>query len=436
MKIRIPTPPFIFKSIGYWKHGLSYALIIICFGCQELEEQAPSSDIQAEIENDIHFISADQAEMIASTLQLPVVTSSKSQLTSSSRGGFELTELGTREIEDISSHLDDNGKALYHIINYKEDGFVIISADDRFAPVLAFSYFNSISATPKEETKEGLGDWYNYHKEVIEYVRENPESEVSQGEGSTTNNRENLWDPCAIQRQLTVENLSTDPCDPNGGGGCQDQFTQVGPLLSTQWDQDCGYNQLMPVLSCSPHCGRAYAGCVPVAMAQVMRFHEHPQGYNYSSMPNFSGNIHNAQLIVDIFNGFPSSQQSLFCWGTAIDPYVPQGYGQNFASLFTNSFGYSSATRAVYNGQSVRRNIDSGKPVILDGTGTFGHMWVADGYLRGVYCSGQTLLKLHMNWGWGGIGNGYFNYDNFTVTTPTGTRSFNQNKYMVFNITP
>jgi hypothetical protein len=66
----------------------------------------------------------------------------------------------------------------------------------------------------------------------------------------------------------------------------------------------------------------------------------------------------------------------------------------------------------------------------------FGHMWVADGYLRAVYCSGQTLLKLHMNWGWGGQGNGLFNYDNFSITVNGTTHSFNNNKLMVFNIIP
>ncbi|MBW3470210.1 hypothetical protein [Arthrospiribacter ruber] len=58
-------------------------------------------------------------------------------------------------------------------------------------------------------------------------------------------------------------------------------------------------------------------------------------------------------------------------------------------------------------------------------------------YLRGVFCSGQSLLKLHMNWGWGGLGNGLFSYNNWTVTLPTGqTFNFNNNKTMVFNIIP
>lgn len=215
--------------------------------------------------------------------------------------------------------------------------------------------------------------------------------------------------------------------------GCQDQYTQVGPLLNTIWNQGCGYNQLMPTITCNPGapCGRAFAGCVPVAMAQVMRFHTHPGGYNYGNMPNNAGNIHNATLMTDIFNAFPANQRSITCTATGISSTA------NFASVFNNSFGYSSATQGAFNPITVRSNINQGRPVILAGSGgTGGHMWVTDGYLRGVFCSGQTLLKLHMNWGWGGNGNGLFNYDNFSITVNGTTHSFNNNKLMVFNIIP
>lgn len=42
-----------------------------------------------------------------------------------------------------------------------------------------------------------------------------------------------------------------------------------------------------------------------------------------------------------------------------------------------------------------------------------------------------------MNWGWGGRGNGLFNYNNWTVTPQAGqTFNFNNNKIMVYNIFP
>lgn len=138
----------------------------------------------------------------------------------------------------------------------------------------------------------------------------------------------------------------------------------------------------------------------------------------------------------DAFNAFPSDQQKVTCTGTGID-YDDDG---RYANAFTNSFGYSSAIQGSFDAMIVRNNLNLARPVVLGGGGSngtwFGHMWVTDGYLRGVYCSGQSLLKLHMNWGWGGTGNGFFNYGNFSVTINGTTRSFNNNKYMVYNIIP
>lgn len=414
-------------------------LFLFLIGCQEIETLPVDL---VENENDIHYVDINQATMIASTIEFPVKSSPKRKSEKGISKRFEIELLGSKKIKESFSTLGKDNKAVYHTINYEEGGFVIIAGDNRIPPIMAFSYDNSLPIEENTEYPEGLLDWFKTQKEWVEFVRENDFSDLKNGEELDYFPEANLWDPCPIQRLIYSENMSYDPCDPNGGGGCEDQYTQVGPLLATTWDQGCdltsgnGYNQLMPNLSCSPQCGRAYAGCVPVAIAQVMRYHSHPQGYNYANMPNNAGNINNATLIADIFNAFPSSQQTISCSGTGITAYVPGGFGTNFSSLFTSSFGYSSAIRAQYDFALVRGNLNLGRPVILDGDGTFGHMWVTDGYLRAVFCSGQTLLKLHMNWGWGGDGNGFFNYDNFTVTTSTGTKSFNQDKYMVYNIIP
>ena len=372
--------------------------------------------------------------MIAGTIEFP--SKQKKSLKNTNRIDSDFTVFETKKIKESKSPVGKDGKALFHIINFEEGGFVIISADDRLLPILAFSYDNPMPFTEEHEYPEGLKDWYSNQKEFVEFIRDNPEAEISQGDFVSSTARINYWDPCPIQRQITPENLSVDPCDPNGGG-CQDQYTQVGPLMNTIWDQVCGYNQLMPTLTCNPQvpCGRAFAGCVAVAIAQVMRYHTHPGNYNYGNMPNNAGNIHNATLMTDIFNAFPTNQQIINCSGTGIK------YNNNhFASVFTNSFGYSSATQGSFDAAIVRGNLNQGRPVILGGGGsngtTFGHMWVTDGYLRTVFCSGQSLLKLRMNWGWGGNGNGLFNYDNFSVTVNGTTHSFNNNKYMVYNIIP
>lgn len=316
-------------------------LFLFLIGCQEIETL--QVDL-TEKENDIHYVDINQATMIASTIELPAKSSPKRKSEKAINNRFEVQLLGSKKIKESKSPLGKGNKALYHIINYEEGGFVIISADDRLSPIMAFSNDNPMPFTDEKEYPVGLTDWFINQKDLIEFIRDNPTAEISNQGNIPSNSKINFWDPCPIQRQIAPENLSYDPCDPEGGGGCEDQYTQVSALLSTQWDQVCGYNQFMPTLSCSPYCGRAYVGCVVVAMAQVMRYHAFPQGYNYTNMSNNSGNIHNATLMADIFNSFPSSEQIINCNGTGI-----RYDDSHYANAMTNSFGYSSATQGSYN---------------------------------------------------------------------------------------
>lgn len=107
-------------------------------------------------------------------------------------------------------------------------------------------------------------------------------------------------------------------------------------------------------------------------------------------------------------------------------------------------FGYSSADWANYNDQVVKSNVAEGRPVILSGSnGSVGHMWVCDGYKSIKYefnnCTGNTNLYLHMNWGWGGYGNGFFAYNDFNISDThdnINNTNYNKNVKMIYNIKP
>jgi len=83
---------------------------------------------------------------------------------------------------------------------------VILSADDRLSPILAFSYDNSMPLIGEHEFPEGLADWYSNQKELVEFIRDNPNAEVSQSGDIGSTSGINFWDPCAIQRQITPAN--------------------------------------------------------------------------------------------------------------------------------------------------------------------------------------------------------------------------------------
>lgn len=412
--------------------------ISILVGCQEMELVNVSKDIDAA---DTYYVDAVDATMIASVIEFPASAVDPKGAVSGKYERFDPKLLGTKTVKEVFSAPGKDNKSVFHIINYEEGGFVIIAGDKRTTPILAFSYENYFPVSANTEYPGGLADWAIMQKDFVELIRE---TDTALGAGLNEfliDPQSGLWNSCPIQRSITPLTSFSASCEP--GGGCQDQYTQVGPLMTTTWNQLCGFNQLMPEINCNPvsPCGRAFAGCVPVAMAQVMRYHTHPTGYNYLNMPNGVGNISTATLLRDIYDAFPANQKSINCGGTGISNNA------DYAGIMVNNFGYSSAARTGFNHTIVKSELTNLRPVILSGGSysgwwifqqlTQGHMWVTDGYMSVVYCSGQSLLKLHMNWGWqNGDGNGFYNYGNFSVTIGGNTLSFNDDKRMIYNIKP
>ncbi len=60
-------------------------------------------------------------------------------------------------------------------------------------------------------------------------------------------------------------------------------ISSIGPLCPTQWGQDNPFNTLCPAGNYSVN--HTPAGCVPVAIAQILYFWRFPGWYDYPSMP-------------------------------------------------------------------------------------------------------------------------------------------------------
>lgn len=206
-----------------------------------------------------------------------------------------------------------------------------------------------------------------------------------------------------------------------------------GPYLQTAWGQGCGYNSELAVLNCNVPCGKAYTGCVATSMAQIMRYHQYPSNFSWNSMLNNEGNYPIALLMKDIGKNVGMDYK---CDGSSANTE------SKVANAFKNNYGYSSANYADYNYQTVKTELDLGRPVILRGgrnTGWWifnqysdGHAWVCDGYMSCTDPCWGSMLQLHMNWGWDGSYNGYFSFNNFNPANYT----FNYKTGMVYNIKP
>lgn len=399
---------------------LIFTGMIICSSCQK-----DNLSNSANIRQNEYIVSEDVACIIAENLIIP---QEGEQLKLSSTNLKSSKSKKVKEIHSIPSEGKDN---ICYILNYEGGGFIILSADKRIMPILAFSD-SSEFFLDEDNTPSGAVAWLYNVKESIEEVR--IKNQIP--DKKTEKEWENLISPKMIEP------------DPND---CEDEFEQVGPLLTTLWHQGCGFNSLLKTESevgCTNlPCDRVYAGCVPIAMAQIMRFHQHPTTYNWSLMPNTYGSSETARLIKAIHDVLPVSYD---CDGTGVDK------DYNIANRLKSSFNYTYASQGSYNYETVKSNLRANKPVILSGgrdAGWWifhdyddGHMWVCDGFRRSKICmfddygnliGAVSYLYLHMNWGWyNGLANGWYAFNNFNPVVNGTTYTFNYQTKMGYNIKP
>ncbi|MHB0755334.1 C10 family peptidase [Polaribacter sp. M15] len=329
-----------------------------------------------------------------------------------------------RTPKDISEVKNDKNKTTFYVINYNEGGYILLSADKRTQPILGFSEKGEFIVNDNIYPI-GLKFWV---KDVKKRIGDIQDSDIKQSKKNKL-----AWEE--VQYALTTESRSAfaKVIDP----GCTNytETIQVGPLMSSSWRQNLGFNDALPSITCNSSNYQVLAGCVPIAMGQVMKFLEYPTNYNWSSMPLTTATTTTANFIKDIHNAiddeYPNSITYL-CGATGV------ASSANMGNVLKNQFNYSSADWANYNYFTVKTNLANNRPVILSGdNGSSGHMWVCEGYRQtSIYyddCTGVTFTPLfYMNWGWGSSYDGYFSYNNFDP----GNSNYNNNKKMIYNIIP
>ncbi|NHN25767.1 hypothetical protein FIA58_008780 [Flavobacterium jejuense] len=383
----------------------------ILFSCSNSDT---NDAVDKMIANDDFAVSKTVAEKIATDLLL---VNTAENLTNKSLKNATIKE--EKKIKSIIEVPDKDKKAAFFIINYEGGGFIILAGDKRSEPVLAFSETNEFDMN-SEFFPTGLVSWLYASKENIEKIR----SKNAKIDSQTEMQWENLQKGGAD----VVSYKIIEPEEPD----CTPYTIQKGPFLQTTWGQGCGYNSQTPSMTCGP-CSHAWTGCVATAMAQVMKYHQYPTSYSWSSMPNSYGTSTTATLMKNI--------------GTAVNMnYTCDGSGANtqneVASSFINDFGYSTASYGGYNYQTVKTQLGYNRPVILKGGrksgwwifGQYkdGHAWVCDGYLNYIDPCWGSMLKFNMNWGWDGTYNGWYSFNNFNP----GSNTFNYQTGMVYNIKP
>lgn len=317
-------------------------------------------------------------------------------------------------ITAFKSIAKDNIEFLY-VFNF-ENGFVITSTYDCFAPIIGYS---SSSSFPMENTPEIIQDWLSTYVDGMDNAIKNADVLV----------RDSKWD------EINNTNKSNN-------------IAGVLPLLTSRWNQGSSYNDSCPAHPAGPN-GRCYAGCVATAMGQVMYYYKHPQqgsGSSFYHHPhygdlavNYENSTYNWQQMGNVANTNSRGEISklLYHCGVSVDMnYTPSASG-SYTELAVNSlrnyFNYApeinfvsrSAMSSSFWRRLIIENLYQHKPVIYSGSGASGgHAWVCDGVNESLY--------FHMNWGWSGSGNGYFLLDELNI----GGSDFSAGQGAVVNIAP
>ena len=332
----------------------------------------------------------------------------------------ELTLKSPKKMAKAGSRISiKESEPQYYIYTARDNnGFVIVSGDDALPSIVGYSteYIGE-----NKEMPAVLIEWLNEYSLYVDEVRAG----------------------------------NTAPAQRSAKAG----KTAIAPMLQTSWDQTAPYNNLCPEISGQ----KTPTGCTATAMAQIMKFHEWPitpikavawesnitgktetidltkRTYNWSNMLNHYRNGYTAeqaqevaQLMVDVGKAIQSS-------------YSLNGTGSNeslAANALVNVFDYSKAicimkrtdfTEDEYV-QAIRENLSARRPVLYVGTGLNyqgGHAFVCDGI--------DANDLLHIDWGWNGAFNGYYDMTYMTpasIGTGGGTGTFNVAQSIIANIAP
>ena len=304
-----------------------------------------------------------------------------------------------------------------YIYNIGTQGFVMISGNTVLPPVLAWS--NQGRFPDLENAPENFSSWIRHYKEMIDFAVANdiaPEAKIQQ-----------QWDEAA-----------------QGIFGTRDIQT-VDPLISTHWNQDCFYNEYCPSTGWwgGGPCGHTYAGCVACAMAQIMKYWNHPaQGYGSHSYvhneygtqsANFGNTTYQwSQMPDELWYSNDAVATLMYHCGVSVNMnYSPSGsgaYSPDVETAYRTYFGYCGAkylSKTNYQEENwiamLKADLDLSHPVYYSGSSEIGgHAFVCDGY--------DSDDLFHFNFGWSGSGDGFYStYD---------VNGYNQYQAVVIHIYP
>ena len=283
-------------------------------------------------------------------------------------------------------------------------GFIIISGDDVFTPVIGYS---SEGRFELEGAPSNYRGFIQNYIDQIRYIRD--QCLVANQDIKAA------WD------ELSVDYVNIFQTEREG--------RDVAPLLISNWNQGSPYNLLCPEDPAGPG-GHTYVGCVATAMAQIMYYYRYPQvgTGNYCYWPpnndygeqcaDFGDTYYDWEGMnngIDHENPYPNAELQFHCAVSVDMQFSPGGsgaYSYMVPERLAQYWGYNEAQYHEKDWYSMnewiailKNEIDNGRPLYYSG---FNQSWEGHAFV----CDGYQGDNFHFNFGWNGSGNGYFSLYN------------------------
>lgn len=196
-------------------------------------------------------------------------------------------------------------------------------------------------------------------------------------------------------------------------------------FTSTSWGQGYPYNAKCP--------NQSMAGCVAIAVSQILAYHKVPSNLNWSS-------ILASRTVTSSSDATVIDQVSTLVHDVGVSLHTEYGLFESgapskYIASTLSSYGLSCSGVARFNVFDCQYSLENGGPLIIgaqSSTGS-GHMWVCDGWKRHIYDNATYYDYLNMNWGWNGSSNGFYLVED-PVKFNAGGYLFNSGFVMAHNI--
>lgn len=398
-------------------------LLLVCglfAACEKSEIVAPAQPLKASLA-DVIRIAQEGAAMLNDATSRTIITRR-----------IDLNRINCRV--KPATRANSATDTLYYVVNYADDaGFAIVSANEnasdgaRLIAVAESGYYTAGEETPNKG--------FNIYMEMVE------NSIATRGFEIDTNT---MLPPISPAPRYHTERIYTP-------------WEGIDPLVTVKWGQGNvpSYNANFPYnqYCFNPDGLLCPAGCVAVAIAQIMSYHQKPASYQLTyELPHrtipLDWNAINSYIGGYDYTWTSAASNTIALWFREIGhrcnmDYTPNGSGatNQWAREAFASFGYDQFGSTVYNYSKIKSELSAYRPLYIsgsriitnsDGTTQYsGHAWVADGYksrtcqiyvyeiMPSATADGLdkwTLLSqrteeyryVHYNWGYDGMCNGFF----------------------------